>query len=139
MITVVSGAPCSGKTTYVREHAEPADIVIDFDLIAQAFGSLVSHDHRGAHVTLARMTRRHAIGGLLHRAALGDPTNVWIVDTAPGHASLARYAAAGARFEVCDPGRNECLARALRDRRPEWTIAEIHRWYDTHTGDNTDG
>ncbi|EHK80860.1 hypothetical protein [Rhodococcus pyridinivorans] len=131
MITVVSGAPCSGKTTYVRENAGAGDIVIDFDTLAVALGSAVSHDHTPVHVDLARLARRAAIDEvLLHPDFLGD---VWIVDTAPGHAALVRYAAAGARFEVCDPGRNECLARALRDGRPSWTLAEIHRWYDTHT------
>jgi len=138
VITVVSGAPCSGKTTYVRENADPADIVVDFDLIAQAFGSSVSHDHAPVHVELARLARREAIASVvrLTDAGLSIP-DVWIVDTAPGHAALARYSAVGARFEVCDPGLDECLARALRDRRPEWTIAEIHRWYDTHTQESS--
>lgn len=131
MITVVSGAPCSGKSTYVRENANPGDIVIDFDLLAVALGSAVSHDHAAVHVDLARLARRAAVDEvLLHPDFLGD---VWIVDTAPTHVSLGRYVAAGARFELCDPGRSECLARALRDERPPWTIAEIHRWYDTHT------
>lgn len=130
MITVVSGAPCSGKSTYVQHFARPGDIVIDFDLIAVALGSPVSHDH-DEHVVLARLARRAVIDEVLRRASFAG--DVWIVDTAPTHVSLARYAAVGARFEVCDPGRDVCLARALADRRPEWTIAEIHRWYDTHT------
>ena len=137
MITVVSGAPCSGKTTYVRESAEPADIVIDFDLLAVALGSPVSHDHAPQHVGLAKAARRQVLAWLLDSGFLGASIDAWIVDTAPGHAALARYAAAGAQFEVCDPGRDECLARALRDRRPEWTIAEIHRWYDTHTQESS--
>lgn len=130
MITVVSGAPCSGKSTYVAETARLGDIIVDFDVLAVALGSAVSHDHAAVHVDLARLARRAAIDEvLLHPDFLGD---VWIVDTAPTYYSLGRYSAAGAQFEVCDPGRNECLRRALADGRPEWTIAEIHRWYDTH-------
>lgn len=134
MITIVSGAPCSGKTTYVRERAGLDDIVIDFDLIAQAFGSPVSHDHAPVHVELARIARRESIASILRLtdAGLWIP-DVWIVDTAPQHLALTRYAAVGAHFELCDPGRDECLRRALADNRPDWTIPEIHRWYDTHT------
>lgn len=35
MLTVITGAPCSGKSTYLGQHARPDDIVIDFDAIAQ--------------------------------------------------------------------------------------------------------
>jgi predicted kinase len=31
MLTVVTGPPCAGKTTYVRNNAKPGDIIIDFD------------------------------------------------------------------------------------------------------------
>lgn len=34
VITVVTGPPCSGKSTYVRTHARPGDIIVDFDAIA---------------------------------------------------------------------------------------------------------
>ncbi|QXU55205.1 hypothetical protein [Rhodococcus sp. LW-XY12] len=131
MITIVSGAPCSGKTTYVRERAHPRDIIVDFDLLAQALGSRNTHAHWPEHVAFARLMRRHAIDLAATQRALYPVA--WIIDTAPSHSALAYYAAAGARFEVCDPGRDECLRRALADNRPDWTIPEIHRWYDTHT------
>ena len=33
---VVCGAPCSGKTTWVEQHATPGDVVWDFDVVATA-------------------------------------------------------------------------------------------------------
>ncbi|WMM74262.1 hypothetical protein RCF27_08215 [Rhodococcus pyridinivorans] len=131
MITIVSGAPCSGKSTYVRERAGLDDVVVDFDLLAQAVGSSHPHHHGPAHVRVARQMRRDAIDMVANHPALY--ADAWIVDTAPSHSVLAYYVAAGARFEVCDPGRDECIRRALADNRPDWTIPEIHRWYDTHT------
>lgn len=32
-VFLVYGSPCSGKTTWVREHAEPDDLIIDLDSI----------------------------------------------------------------------------------------------------------
>ena len=34
--TVVTGPPCSGKTTYILEHMAEGDVMVDFDRIAQA-------------------------------------------------------------------------------------------------------
>lgn len=35
-VFVIAGPPASGKTTYVREHMRPGDLVIDLDPIKQA-------------------------------------------------------------------------------------------------------
>src|SRR5207253_7187454 len=35
-VIVVSGSPCSGKTTYVAQRKQPDDIVFDFDALALA-------------------------------------------------------------------------------------------------------
>lgn len=43
MVHVISGAPCAGKTTYVKEHQKSGDVVIDADAIASAFGSEQKH------------------------------------------------------------------------------------------------
>lgn len=37
-VTVVTGPPCAGKSTYVREHAGQGDVVVDLDAIAQSLG-----------------------------------------------------------------------------------------------------
>lgn len=131
MIVVVSGPPCAGKSTYVQQNAAPEDIVVDFDAIAQAIGSPVSHDHSPYHVEVARRARRRIIDSTLG----SEPADltVWIVDTAPSVYALNQYVRAAAHFRVVDPGVDVCLSRALADGRPEWTITEIHRWYATHT------
>lgn len=33
-VYIITGPPAAGKTTWVRDHAKPGDITIDFDTIA---------------------------------------------------------------------------------------------------------
>ncbi len=36
MLRIINGPPAAGKTTFVREHAQHGDIIIDLDHIANA-------------------------------------------------------------------------------------------------------
>ena len=40
-VYLVCGAPASGKTTYVKQHKEPGDFVLDLDVLRQALGAPV--------------------------------------------------------------------------------------------------
>lgn len=44
MIYLVVGSPCSGKSTYIREHMKDGDIVCDVDLLYEAIGIREAHD-----------------------------------------------------------------------------------------------
>ena len=115
-VTVVTGPPCSGKSTYVRNHAKPGDIVIDFDAMAQAFGSPTPHDHSAAtrHVTI--MARRAAIAAAL----TVNGADVWIVDCNIGRDRLRDYQRVGANIVGLDVDRAELHARAGRERPKLW-------------------
>lgn len=41
-VYLISGAPCSGKSTFVKQHMQKGDLIFDFDEIAKAltFGEL---------------------------------------------------------------------------------------------------
>jgi hypothetical protein len=122
MLTVVMGAPCSGKSTYVREHAQPD--VIDFDVLAQALGSPDPHDHPH-HIRMVTIDmRRTAITSALQQHARGH--TVWIVDINPGERMLA-YQRAGAQFVTMTATRQELHERAERERPDRW-----HELIDTH-------
>lgn len=81
MLTVVTGPPCSGKSTYVQERARPGDIVIDFDLLAEALGSVSTHDHPEHIRHVAVATRKAAIQAALREHRCGH--HVWIVQCDP--------------------------------------------------------
>ena len=117
MLTVITGAPCSGKTTYLNEHAQPGDVRIDFDTIAQALGSPVRHEHP-EHVRMVTIaTRRAAITAAIEQHHKG--ATVWIVDTNPGARMLA-YRKAGARIVTMTADTDELYRRAAASRPPRW-------------------
>ena len=117
MITVVTGPPCSGKTTYVRTRAKPGDIVIDFDTMAQAFGSPNDHDHSAStrHVTI--QARRTAIAAAL---TVHQQTTVWIVDSNIPADRLRAYRSAGASIVALTVDADELHRRAARERPALW-------------------
>ncbi|NIL76788.1 hypothetical protein [Rhodococcus sp. B10] len=124
-VHVVIGPPCAGKSTFVQESARPGDLIIDFDALASAFGSVTAHDTPLAMRRVVQSARRAAITQVL----MGTVEHAWIIDTDPDRSMLAQYSRAGAELHVVDPGQNECLLRADRDKRPPWTADQIRRWY----------
>lgn len=129
MLTVVTGPPCSGKSTHVRDHAATGDLVIDLDRIARA---LTTDDVPGwdypDHVRdVALSARRRATRQARTR---WRHIPLWIIDTMPDQTDLLEYRAAGAHIVTLDPGLDVCLDRATRERPPH--IAHlVHAWYAT--------
>lgn len=123
MLTVVTGPPCAGKTTYVRNNAKPGDIIIDFDPIAQALGSPDPHDHPAAHL---RVTRAAWIAAASAARNAGVPT--WLIHAHPTAADRKRYTNWGARIITIDPGETVVRDRANRERSP-LTSRHVDQWY----------
>lgn len=44
MVYTIYGPPCSGKSTYIKEHMQDGDIVCDVDLLYQAISIRDAHD-----------------------------------------------------------------------------------------------
>lgn len=118
-IHLVSGSPCSGKTTFAKQHAGPNDVIIDADLLAEALGSRDSHDHPGHTKALAAKLRDLAV-----REATRGSYKTWVVSASPLAEQLIPHVA----VYVQDPGKAVCLERAKS--RPHWTTAAIEEWYD---------
>lgn len=130
MITVITGPPCSGKTTYARQHAKPGDIIIDFDLIAQALGSPDPHDHdpRLREITAA------AWSAAVDRLTTGYPAmRAWVIDSRPTRMRQFAYQRARAKIISLTAPAEELHQRATADGRnddahrriTEWTAASV--------------
>lgn len=125
MIHVIIGAPCSGKSTYVRENAKAGDLRVDYDLIAQALGAENSHQAEGIIKQAAFDAREGAINTAVKNADMES----WIIHTSPSEDHMKIYEEAGADFVRLDPGYDVCIERALADERPQQTIDGIEKWY----------
>ena len=117
MLTVVTGPPCSGKTTYVRQHARPGDVIVDFDVIAQAVGSPVSHGHDDAIWKVAIEARDAALRTAV-RCHQTMHATAWIIDSRPTPAARKNYQAAGGRIVDLTAPAAELHRRADEAGRP---------------------
>lgn len=129
MLTVITGPPCSGKSTYIKTRAQPGHIIIDMDRIALALtADGTPHHAYPEHIKqLAQLTRRTALTNAIALHQQGH--TAWIIDTKPGQRRRQDYHRAGATFIHLDPGIEVCLARAAGGERPPDIIRFIHRYY----------
>ena len=123
MIHVVTGAPCSGKTTYIQEHAEKGDVLIDFDAIASAFGA-EDHAADGDIFEIALSARKTAIASVIEQDC-----EAWIIDT--NHREP--FVEDEDLIEL-DPGKDVCIERAKECGRPDSTFDGIEKWYSNRKG-----
>lgn len=125
-IYIVTGPPASGKTTWVRDHAKPGDITIDFDAIANVLtpSDGKPHKHTPAVQAITKAARQAAID-----TALGtNDVDVYIIHSAPGASTVQRYQELGAHIITIDPGEAVVMARC-RAERP-WQIQQAAKhWY----------
>lgn len=128
MLYVVTGPPAAGKSTWVREHAQPGDVVVDYDLLAVALSAPsngTTHDHRGAVRSVAFRARSAAIREALRHAGEVD---VYVIHSLPPADALAKYAEHQARLVTVDPGEEVVMAR-IAEQRPATARAVARRWY----------
>lgn len=118
MLTVITGPPCSGKSTYAREQLKPGDILIDFDTLAQALGSPTPHDHPDHIRWVAIAARRAAVNSAIIQHHKG--ATVWVVHTRIPRKDMQRYVDAGAEIVTLHADRDELHARATAERPADW-------------------
>lgn len=137
MMTVISGPPCAGKTTWIREHATPGDIVIDLDDLIAALGG-DSHNPTNAVLRVAQAARIAAIRSATGRHREG--CTVWVIDTDPPPWLRLKYRQAGAEIITITADADVLHQRARSAGRPQRVHGVIDDWLASHrTGDAAAG
>ncbi len=134
-VVIVMGPPAAGKSTYVREHASAADIVIDLDEIARALMPVRPEQTHvyPAHVRHVAIKARQAAISAARR--LKERVTVWIIQAIPRPDDLADWRRLGYQVVTIDPGRAVVEDRARR-LRPEIMRQQVARYYATY-GEHT--
>lgn len=122
MIHIISGPPCSGKSTYVAEHAKSGDTIIDYDSLTECFGGQ-RWTHQKRDLVLA--ARFAAIDHVLSH----PDEEAWIIDSRPSSVMMTRYSDAGAEMVTIKEERETCISRAVADNRPQDTLEAIEAWF----------
>lgn len=136
-VQIVYGPPCSGKSTYVREHAGAEDLIYDYDALVAA---MVCQDKRGAAKTVAHDIAVQVRDVLIeHISGESAAKGAWIITTWPSDALREQLEGLNADELRMDTPREECVRRLEADEtrtdKDEWRAA-IDRWFAEHEPDD---
>ena len=133
-VFIVYGAPCSGKTTYVRENMDDGDLVVDLDAIRSGISLMPMHSPAPSLNKTAFAIRDFLYDQIRIRA--GDWTTAWVIGGLPRKDERERLAARlGASLILVEASRDECRDRLLDaddGRYPEWE-KYIDAWFRDYT------
>lgn len=132
VITIVCGAPGSGKSTYVRERYKSGDVVVDMDVLALALTTpdVEPYTYSDLVRQVAFHARQAAVKEALKLAQSNRSINVWIIHTDPGANQVSAYRILGAKLVWLDPGKEVCLERvASRPARSAKIADKVIREY----------
>ena len=132
MRVVIWGAPCSGKTSYVKRHAKPGDLVFDYDALYQAISFLPSKI-RSPGLKSVMFELSDAVHEIIEKHPELD---AWIItatkDKARAESLVKRFNATLVYLEI---NREEAHERCDKDNRPEIWRSYIDEWFDSQTGE----
>lgn len=136
-VTLVAGPPCGGKSSYLRAHADPTDLVIDYDALAVALQP-AGETHR--HVEAHKHFIWEARDAVLERLRLGEHgvRTAWIVASAPKRSDRERYRRRyGAQVVLVWSPEEVCLRRASGERPGDW-FGHVRSWFASYERDERD-
>ena len=128
-VTLVCGPPCGGKNTYVAEHAQPGDLVVDLDALITALGGNGGHDHPAALLPLAFDARDAVMARLW--SGRHEVQRAWVISCAPTRRERAPFRMRGARVVMVKADRDVLLKRADVERPTGWP-SYVDNWLNEY-------
>lgn len=123
---IIAGAPCAGKSTYVRDRARAGELVYDYDTLHQALSGQESHEHLDEirpYVLAARDL-------IFSQLATDKERGAWIITSTRKQAELDRLAETlGAEVIFLPVDQAEAHRRATADNRPAAWHTYIDDWF----------
>lgn len=136
-LTLIAGPPCGGKSSYLLAHAQPTDLVVDYDALAVALQPAgTTHGHVETHKQFVWEAR----DAVLERLRLGNHgvRRAWVIASAPRKADRDRYRQRyGAQVVVVLSPEEVCLRRAMGERPGDW-YGYVRNWFGSYEPDPRD-
>lgn len=116
-VYLITGASCSGKTSFVKERLEPNDIVLDIDDIWQAVSGQPRYTKPSAIKQIVFATRDE----IKNQISMGAGTwrNAYIIESLPSAKDREREASKYRAFNVevitMEASKEDCLNRLIQD------------------------
>lgn len=129
MIKVVWGAPCSGKSTYVKEHFKAGDLRYDFDELKQCIGMTGTHEEGTEKLRKMLLALREKY--VTTAKDMNDIT-AWLICTRPSE-FIRNAAGDDAEYIYMDVSEDECMKRLeADDTRPDKKLMAdlIHKFFE---------
>lgn len=125
-VYLVCGAPCSGKSTWIAQHAKRGDVICDVDAIYSAISGQDAHD-ADLHVhEIALSLKERLLDAVRDRVGFEDAYVTSIVNTCEKiHADMERVMAD--ELVLIDTPYDVCMERA--SERPEYFKFLIQEWF----------
>lgn len=136
-VTLVAGPPMAGKTTYVRQRAQPGDLILDWDELGAAISGLPAHQLPQHLMPYVAEARDAILTRLEQRRGGSEPPRAWIIHTAPTREERDDYQRRhNADVVVLGTPADECIGRLLEtpDGRNQMQTADaIRTWWTRFT------
>lgn len=137
-VWIVWGSPCSGKTTWVNEHATDNDLIVDLDNLWEAITptSVPRYTKPSALTPIIYTLQDTLYDTIKHRT--GNWNNAYIIATLPrkGDKQRLKQRLNATQEHYCATTLETCLQRLeTRDMRPEDREKykqHITNWHNTH-------
>ncbi|MGL5718629.1 MAG: AAA family ATPase [Paraclostridium sp.] len=133
-IYLVSGAPCSGKTTYVKEHMTKGDLVIDLDEIFRAISLQDKYDKPDNLKYNVFAIKNLLIDNIKTR--YGNFHSAWVIGGYSNKYEREKLSRdLGAEIIIIETTKEECIARLKQSndyrkvKYKEWE-GYINKWFD---------
>lgn len=129
-IYIVYGAPCSGKSTFVKESATKDDLVVDINEIYEAI-SINSQHAKSKRLASNAFQIRDILLDMV-KTRNGKWTNAWIIAGMPLKMDRERLAdTLGAELIFIESPKEICLERAYK-RGGETYQKYVEDWYEKY-------
>lgn len=129
MVYLIVGSPCSGKTTYIKEHMKRGDLVCDVDYIYSAITGNAPHDAELYTHEVACELHKHLLDIIRDRQ--GGWKDAYVTSLANTEEKVEEMKKRVNADEVIfmDTPFEVCIERA-KDR-PPYFVWLIQEWFET--------